>query len=64
MFFFPYSFSHLIISPNMECPIYMISMKQNILRKMKITVLDGYTLNPRDLDWESLAALGELEVHG
>ncbi len=30
---------------------------------MKIVVLDGYTLNPGDLDWKSLAALGELSVH-
>ncbi|QYK13798.1 D-2-hydroxyacid dehydrogenase [Shewanella rhizosphaerae] len=26
---------------------------------MKIVVLDGYTLNPGDLDWQPLAALGE-----
>ena len=30
---------------------------------MKIVVLDGYTLNPGDLDWGPLAALGDLEVH-
>jgi glycerate dehydrogenase len=30
---------------------------------MKIVVLDGYTLNPGDLNWDALAALGELEVH-
>ncbi len=30
---------------------------------MKIVVLDGYTLNPGDLSWESLAELGELVVH-
>ncbi len=30
---------------------------------MKIVVLDGYTLNPGDLSWEGLAALGELVVH-
>jgi len=29
---------------------------------MKITVLDGYCLNPGDLSWDALAALGELEV--
>ncbi len=29
----------------------------------RITVLDGYTLNPGDLDWISLAALGTLTVH-
>jgi len=27
---------------------------------MKIVVLDGYTENPGDLSWDSLAALGEL----
>jgi glycerate dehydrogenase len=30
---------------------------------MKIVVLDGYTLNPGDLSWEPLKALGELTVH-
>ncbi len=30
---------------------------------MKIVVLDGHTLNPGDLDWAPLAALGELEVY-
>lgn len=30
---------------------------------MKIVVLDGYTLNPGDLDWAPLEKLGELEVH-
>jgi glycerate dehydrogenase len=30
---------------------------------MKIVVLDGYTLNPGDLNWEPLAALGDLEIH-
>jgi glycerate dehydrogenase len=29
---------------------------------MKIVVLDGYTLNPGDLDWEPLAAMGEFTV--
>ncbi|MFA4945388.1 MAG: D-2-hydroxyacid dehydrogenase [Lentisphaeria bacterium] len=29
----------------------------------RIVVLDGYTLNPGDLDWGPLAALGELTVH-
>jgi glycerate dehydrogenase len=28
-----------------------------------IVVLDGYTLNPGDLSWQPLAALGELRVH-
>lgn len=30
---------------------------------MKIVVLDGYTLNPGDLDWNGLARLGELTVY-
>jgi glycerate dehydrogenase len=31
--------------------------------KPKIVVLDGHTLNPGDLSWEPLAALGECIVH-
>ncbi|CAN7708312.1 D-2-hydroxyacid dehydrogenase [Paenibacillus sp. LjRoot153] len=30
---------------------------------MNIVVLDGYTLNPGDLDWNGLQALGELTVY-
>lgn len=30
---------------------------------MKIVVLDGYTLNPGDITWESLEKLGELTVY-
>lgn len=30
---------------------------------MKIVVLDGYTLNPGDLSWDALQALGNLVVH-
>ena len=30
---------------------------------MKIVVLDGYTLNPGDLSWESIKAFGELTVY-
>ena len=30
---------------------------------MKIVVLDGHTLNPGDLSWDALAALGTLRVH-
>jgi glycerate dehydrogenase len=29
----------------------------------RIVILDGYTLNPGDLDWSGLAALGELVVY-
>ena len=31
--------------------------------KPKIVVLDGFTLNPGDLTWESLSQLGDVEVH-
>ena len=27
---------------------------------MKIVVLDGYTLNPGDISWEAMEALGEV----
>lgn len=30
---------------------------------MKIVVLDGYALNPGDLDWQPLAALGEITIY-
>jgi glycerate dehydrogenase len=30
---------------------------------MKIVVTDGYTLNPGDLNWQSISAVGELTVH-
>jgi S-adenosyl-L-homocysteine hydrolase, NAD binding domain len=30
---------------------------------MKMVVLDGYTLNPGDLSWDSLRACGELEIY-
>ena len=30
---------------------------------MKIVVIDGYTLNPGDLSWDELRALGECEVY-
>ena len=30
---------------------------------MKIVVLDGYTLNPGDLDWHELKSLGDCEIH-
>jgi glycerate dehydrogenase len=32
-------------------------------RRPRIVVLDGYTLNPGDLDWRGLEALGEVTVH-
>jgi len=30
---------------------------------MKLVVLDGYTLNPGDLNWEGIGRFGDLEVH-
>jgi glycerate dehydrogenase len=30
---------------------------------MKLVVLDGYTLNPGDLNWEGIKKIGDLEVH-
>ena len=30
---------------------------------MNIVVLDGYTLNPGDLDWEALQSLGPCAIH-
>jgi len=34
-----------------------------VRRKGKIVVLDGYTLNPGDLDWNDLKKSGELAVY-
>jgi len=31
--------------------------------RMKIVVVDGYTLNPGDLSWNRLSTLGELKVY-
>ena len=30
---------------------------------MKIVILDGYCLNPGDLDWKGFEALGEVTVY-
>ena len=30
---------------------------------MKIIILDGYSVNPGDLSWKELEAMGELVVH-
>lgn len=32
-------------------------------KRKKIVVLDGYTVNPGDLSWDGLAALGDLVVY-
>ena len=39
------------------------TQKQNRSNNMKIVVLDGYTENPGDLNWNGLAALGEVVVY-
>lgn len=38
-------------------------MAEKVNSSMNIVVLDGFTLNPGDLSWDSLAALGELKVY-
>lgn len=35
----------------------------DVSARPRIVVLDGHTLNPGDLSWDELAALGELTVH-
>lgn len=35
----------------------------NSLRRPKIVVLDGYTLNPGDLSWSKLQALGNVDIY-
>ena len=30
---------------------------------MNICILDGYTLNPGDLSWEGIKALGNCDIH-
>jgi glycerate dehydrogenase len=30
---------------------------------MKVVILDGYTVNPGDLNWDEMASLGELDVY-
>lgn len=41
----------------------LLEFSCNIFKQMKIIVADGYTLNPGDLTWEKIAALGELKVY-
>ena len=36
---------------------------QKVNDNIKIVVLDGYTLNPGDLSWDSMASLGEFAVY-
>ena len=30
---------------------------------LQIAILDGFTLNPGDLDWNALDSLGEIQIH-
>jgi glycerate dehydrogenase len=45
-----------------DAPIDHLDHRSHFHR-MKIVVLDGYTLNPGDLDWETLQRLGECRIH-
>ncbi|MEO6740586.1 MAG: D-2-hydroxyacid dehydrogenase [Chthoniobacteraceae bacterium] len=38
-------------------------MPQTSAHRPRIVVLDGHTLNPGDLDWHAIEALGDLTVH-
>ena len=44
-------------------------MKANLLfeevymKPLNIVILDGYTLNPDDLNWDGFARLGKVTVH-
>jgi glycerate dehydrogenase len=40
----------------------VVSMALPVSSRPRIVVLDGFTLNPGDLSWEPLAALGSLDV--
>ena len=35
----------------------------SILQQMKIVILDGHTLNPGDLSWEDIEALGQVDIY-
>lgn len=41
---------------------YVINSEE-MREKMKIVVLDGYALNPGDLSWKELEALGEIRIY-
>ena len=47
----------------MRSKVSYIREYNSVFSKMKITVLDGYTLNPGDLDWGAMAAFGDLTVY-
>ena len=42
-------------------PACIVGLIQHLL--MNIVILDGYALNPGDLDWGRLQALGDVQVH-
>jgi glycerate dehydrogenase len=43
--------------------VFFIRKKFNDRLQMKIVVLDGYTLNPGDINWAGLKELGEVVIH-
>lgn len=49
------------ISACISCSV--AGMPQTSSSRPKIVVLDGYTLNPGDLDWRGLEALGDVTLH-
>lgn len=46
----------------MDYGIYKCRQKKGV-NKMKIVILDGYTVNPGDLSWDGFKELGELTVY-
>jgi hypothetical protein len=44
-------------------PLEPRQLRSNIFVVTRIVVLDGYALNPGDLSWDDLRALGETELH-
>lgn len=40
-----------------------LNKAKGMIMKMKIVVLDGYTLNPGDISWSNMEKLGELKVY-
>jgi len=44
--------------------IFLVIKEKYIqVSKVKIVILDGYTLNPGDLNWDELRRLGDCEIH-
>lgn len=47
--------------PNVQC--VMSNFQSSIFNLMKIVILDAYALNPGDLDWSGIQALGEVDMY-